>query len=98
VDGGGVVVRPSTLPGAGLGLFAVDGFASRDIVTEYSGRVLSRGEACDARSTRNAATQRQRLPQQCLCKGEPPSPNAYHGAHHGRSHSVNCCMRGVAQM
>jgi len=55
--GKGVAVRPSTLPGAGLGLFAVDAFASRDIVTEYAGRALSRAEAraTDTRRTHIAA-------------------------------------------
>ncbi len=37
----GVVVQESTLPGAGMGLFADQAFAPNDIITEYIGEVIT---------------------------------------------------------
>lgn len=45
VIGNGVVVKPSTLPGAGLGLFASRPFKKNEIITEYVGRIISKTEA-----------------------------------------------------
>lgn len=58
VIGSGVSVRPSTLPGAGRGLFADQLFLPGDVVTAYAGRVISDAEArgLPARRTTHAMT------------------------------------------
>ena len=94
VVGGGVVVRPSTLPGAGLGLFAVDGFASRDIVTEYSGRALSRGEARAPDTVRTHIAARTGT----IVLGISDAAAAAEGGRGGGSFANNCFINAPREM
>ena len=44
--GSGVEIRPSTLPNAGRGLFAMQSFEVGDLVTSYDGIVLTHEQVC----------------------------------------------------
>ncbi len=53
--GHGVDARPSTIPGAGVGLFAARPYGRREYITYMSGELVSRAEAA-ARAARGAGT------------------------------------------
>ncbi len=46
----GLKVGPSTIPGAGKGLFAVKKFKAHDIITEYTGKRITAAKALKSKS------------------------------------------------
>ena len=49
--GYGIQVKPSTIPNAGLGLFATKNFKKNELITEYDGRIIDNETAKEVQRT-----------------------------------------------
>jgi hypothetical protein len=79
VIGKGVLVRPSDIPAAGLGLFADRDFDRLALITEYSGEVIDRAEAVRRKAAHGAGHLRSLSMMATVIDGSGPAVAGHGG-------------------